>query len=100
MLKFKKRWPKAQRRCFKAVAVRELIFGALRSKVTAWKVEIKEGGRQRGARVTKWQSQDPNLVSWQMEDRPTVGEKLHFWKLWAARSLLVWRQTFRHACLF
>lgn len=49
MLKFKKRWPKAQRRCFKAVAVRELIFGALRSKVTAWKVEIEEGGRQRGA---------------------------------------------------
>lgn len=49
MLKFKKHWPKAQRRCFKAVAVTELVFGALRSKVTAWKVEIEEGGGQRGA---------------------------------------------------
>lgn len=49
MLKFKKHWPKAQRRCFKTVAVRELIFGALRSKVTAWKVEIEEGGGLRGA---------------------------------------------------
>ena len=34
---------------FQAVAVRELVFGALRSKVTAWKVEIEEGGGQRGA---------------------------------------------------
>lgn len=49
MLKFKKHWPKAQRRCFKTVAVRELMFGALRSKVTAWKVEIEEGGGLRGA---------------------------------------------------
>lgn len=49
MLKFKNHWPKAQRRCFKAVAVRELVFGTLRSKVTAWKVEIEEGGGQRGA---------------------------------------------------
>lgn len=24
-------------------------------------------------RITRWQSQDPNLVSWQMEDRPSVG---------------------------
>ena len=31
------------------MAVRELIFGALRSKVTAWKVEIEEGGGLRGA---------------------------------------------------
>lgn len=49
MLKFKKHCPKAQRRCFKAVAVRELVFKALKSKVTGWKVEIEEGGGQRGA---------------------------------------------------
>ena len=64
------------------------------------KLRVLWAGWWSGAKVTRWQSQDPNLVSWQMEDKPSVGEKLHFWKLWAALSLLVWRQTFRHACLF
>ena len=48
------------------------------SRCAGGKLRVLGGGRWRGAKVTRWQSQDPNLVSWQMEDKQSVGEKLHF----------------------